>query len=361
MRKLSLFCLCLAAAMVACKPIEQSELTGIPSAAKQIPHTAFLNEIANYSVSLNVGVLDTKGRKLFNKFNVGVEYPSNTYVNVSVASYRPVDFRFSQKNPSDGKHGLWVNVLGNALKYHVSSIKFFQKEDRFEILTDPKGVGLTGAVISQALNWYLPKKIPSHMKEYSYSPQISTLEALSKSSADFINNSMSGSSGQNPSLTGLRDLSIYATISFPIELDVNIDNHTVVSMKRGASISISLLTEGTFSNPKVKAINIAYSGIKIREISENPLENFANVAFLESFHLDEFGNGELFLRTLVSEEKVRLKIEGKKIHLITEDNPTMPQEKIYESISEFLPQIIPVLEHLDAGFSQVNILQSVGL
>ena len=60
----------------------------------------------------------------------------------------------------------------------VSSIKFYQKEDRFEIATDPKGVGLTGAIISQALNWYLPEKIPSQMKDYSYSPQISTLESL---------------------------------------------------------------------------------------------------------------------------------------------------------------------------------------
>ena len=199
------------------------------------------------------------------------------------------------------------------------------------------------------------------MKDYSYSPQISTLEALSKSSADFINNSISGSSGQNPSLTGLTDLSVSASIRFPVELDVNIDNHSIVSMEQGAIISISIRTEGSFSSPKVKAINIAYRGIKNKEISEDPLENFANVAFLESFHLDEFGNGELFLRTLVSEEKVRLKIEGKKIHLITEDNPTMPQEKIYESMREFLPQIIPVLEHLDAGFSQVNILQSLGL
>ena len=128
MRKLSLCCLCFAVAVIACKPIEQSELTSIPSSAKQIPHTAFLNEIANYSVSLNVGVLDTESRKLFNKFNVGVEYPSNTYIGLSVASYSPVNFSFSQKNPSDGRHGLWVKVLGNTLKYHVSSIKFSKKK-----------------------------------------------------------------------------------------------------------------------------------------------------------------------------------------------------------------------------------------
>ena len=68
----------------------QSELNSIPSAAKQIAHTAFLNEIANYSVSLNVGVVDTEARKLFNKFNVGVEYPSNTRISVSVGVILPL-------------------------------------------------------------------------------------------------------------------------------------------------------------------------------------------------------------------------------------------------------------------------------
>ena len=211
----SLFCI------FGCKKpqMTESDAQSKPAASMSPQNIAKILQAAHVRVS--VSITDAKPRLLFRDDKIEVSYPAGTVLSANIGQSSPLDVRVYQTGKVE-RHGIDVKLLGDTLRYKIARLTYEPKTSRFQAETDPKGVGISGFVISKAMDWFVAPKVPEKLKAIALDPVVGDIAQIAKDAQTFLHSRLVPPGAPKiESTDSLANLSVNASITFPKDLCVS--------------------------------------------------------------------------------------------------------------------------------------------
>lgn len=317
-------------------------------------------EFANFPLALDVRVTDTKMREFINANGVRATADANTTWVVSVAGNDPATVRIYQENDVKN-HGIRLEMLGGGLQFYVSRVGYDASRKQIQVETDPRGLGVTGLLLSHLANWFGAGFVPNSVRGTIQNPTFGGLRELGSELQRFVSDKVSKSVvSQNDVGSDLGNLGMNIATTFTRAFTFQKGNYFIY-FPAGMSLSCSFQTRGNLKNPIVESFNVNFSDLRAT-LGNGPAEKpTLTTVWADSVTVYPGGKIVAKLRTLVTKHVVNMTWKGDEAKVVRAQNDSAIQETIENAVATLLPVVKELVEKVDFQVQEVDILRSLGI
>jgi hypothetical protein len=322
---------------------------------------AFAAQLQTWPLDLSVGIIDKSARQLYRDEKVTVSYPAETRISVNMADNSPLVVTFNQKDAFD-KAGLSVMLLGDKIHYRISKLTYDPPANSFKVETSPVGLGISGFVMSKAMDWFFAPQIPDALKQKVIHPSAQTLQRLVDDAKQFVQTRLAASTqSAGEGLRSLSNLEVSVSIRIPETTVVSVAN-VKATFNADSVVSFVLQTSGHILTPSLEKLDLIFTDMLVEKPESDALRNFIRVGWIETASIVKGGHTTATIRTLVSKENVQFETRNHSFVMIRNENPkTFQQRVLNEVVPQMIPALTQVVKKIDAAVPAAHVMQSLGL